>query len=91
VSSSHLSTPHPPPVSDEEKSKPNLLAAAEGSPLLQRSEWLQHLPAVPGQPAVHKTRHPTLREDVWGWLRQHRWPQYHQGRKRSLEDTEENG
>lgn len=74
------------PVSDEKQSESDLLAAAEGAPLLQLSKWVQHLPAVPGQPAVHPPRHPALREDVRRWLRQHGGTQYHQGRSMSSQE-----
>lgn len=77
-----LLLPLPPPIPDEKQSKSNLLAAGEGSSLHKHPEWIQHLPAVPGQPAVHQPWYPALREDVWGWLRQHRRTQHHQGRNK---------
>lgn len=64
---------------DEKKSKPDLLAPGEGSALFRHPEWILHLPAVPGQPAVHQPRDPALREDVRSWLCQHGWAQHHQG------------
>lgn len=49
-----------PTLTDEKQSKSNLLVAREGHSLLEQPEWIQNLPAIPGQPAVHQTWHPAL-------------------------------
>lgn len=68
---------------DEKQSESDLLAAGEGPPVLEHPDRIRHLPAVLGQPAVHQPRHPALREDVRGRLRQHRRAQHHQGRNKA--------
>lgn len=64
---------------DEKQSKPDRLASGEGSAFLGQPERIHHLPAVPGQPAVHQPWYPALREDVRGRFHQHRRAQHHQG------------
>lgn len=49
-----IMAPHRSPIPDEKQFKSNLLASGESSPLLGHPEWIQHLSAVPGQPAVHQ-------------------------------------